>query len=362
MRSRIGFTTVLLLTLLGSVPGAVAQIYQLSASDGSPPDAVQVNADGLVGIGTTTPVSRLHLARDWDGEEGALRVSGDKPTLRMTGGPLAGNESWLMHLGSDGPGALQFFRRSPSNTWVNHLTILPSGNVGLGGTPHSTAKFQILSGNDSYVSVDAMFGDLRVNGGTDGLWGIYNDSTLPTARTEIIMGSEPRLAVTANGDVGIGTIAPAAKLDVNGTTRTKVLEIVGADVAEKFPTSDKVERGMVVAIDPPNPGKLCLARGAYNRRVAGVVSGANDFPVGAVLGNRPGHEDAPPIALSGSVYVWCDAVSGSIESGDLLTTSDTPGHAMKVRDLARAQGAILGKAMTRLESGKGLVLVLVTLQ
>ena len=39
-----------------------------------------------------------------------------------------------------------------------------------------------------------------------------------------------------------------------------------------------------------------------------------------------------------------------------------PGHAMKVSDTAKAHGAILGKAMTTLEDGRGLVLVLVTLQ
>jgi hypothetical protein len=60
--------------------------------------------------------------------------------------------------------------------------------------------------------------------------------------------------------------------------------------------------------------------------------------------------------------VQADAANGAIRPGDLLTTSSTPGHAMKVTDHARAQGAILGKAMTSLAEGKGMVLVLVTLQ
>ncbi len=141
-----------------------------------------------------------------------------------------------------------------------------------------------------------------------------------------------------------------------------MLEITGADIAEKFPASEKLEPGMVVAIDKANPGQLCLARGAYNRCVAGVVSGANNFSVGAVLGNLPGHEDAPPIALSGRVYVQCDASAGAIEPGDLLTTSETPGHAMKAADRDRSHGAVIGKAMERLEKGRGLVLVLVNLQ
>jgi len=69
-----------------------------------------------------------------------------------------------------------------------------------------------------------------------------------------------------------------------------------------------------------------------------------------------------PVALSGRVYCWVDATQGAIEPGDLLTTSNTPGHAMKATDAAKAQGAIIGKAMTGLKEGKGLALVLVTLQ
>jgi len=68
------------------------------------------------------------------------------------------------------------------------------------------------------------------------------------------------------------------------------------------------------------------------------------------------------VALTGRVYVQADAGYGAIKPGDLLTTSDTPGHAMKVIDHAQARGAVLGKAMSSLKEGKGLVLVLVTLQ
>jgi hypothetical protein len=150
---------------------------------------------------------------------------------------------------------------------------------------------------------------------------------------------------------------------VNGKLITKVLQITGADLAENFPTSgDKVEPGTVMEIDPDNPGRLRMAREAYNQRVAGVVSGANDFPAGAILGNLPGSEDATPIALSGRVWTYCDAGEAAIAPGDLLTTSATAGHAMKAADRDRAHGAVIGKAMTSLESGRGLVLVLVNLQ
>jgi len=163
--------------------------------------------------------------------------------------------------------------------------------------------------------------------------------------------------------VGIGTTSPGARLDVAGLARVEAIQITGADVAEKFPMSEEVKPGMVVAIDRQNPGQLCLSRGAYNRCVAGVVSGANELPTGAVLGNLPGQEDAMPIALTGRVWVYCDGTGHAIEAGDLLTTAQRPGHAMAVTDYERAHGAVIGKAMTRLEKGKtGLVLALVNLQ
>jgi hypothetical protein len=73
-------------------------------------------------------------------------------------------------------------------------------------------------------------------------------------------------------------------------------------------------------------------------------------------------EGGKNVALSGRVYVQADVSNGPIKPGDLLTSSTIPGHAMRVSDHARAQGAILGKAMTGLKEGKGMVLVLVTLQ
>jgi len=68
------------------------------------------------------------------------------------------------------------------------------------------------------------------------------------------------------------------------------------------------------------------------------------------------------VALSGRVYALATAANGPIKPGDLLTTSDIPGHAMKAADFVRWQGAVIGKVMSALENGEGLVLVLVNLQ
>jgi hypothetical protein len=68
------------------------------------------------------------------------------------------------------------------------------------------------------------------------------------------------------------------------------------------------------------------------------------------------------VALTGRVYALADATESPIAPGDLLTTSATPGHCMKVTDPQKAFGAVIGKAMTGLQEGQGLILVLVSLQ
>ena len=150
-----------------------------------------------------------------------------------------------------------------------------------------------------------------------------------------------------------------------GRITTQVLEITGgSDFSEAFDIrSGGAQPGMLVRIDAAHPGELAVADRAYDRAVAGVVSGAGGVKPGVMMGQRGTAADGQhPVALTGRVYCLVDAERGAIEPGDLITTSDTPGHGMKVRDHARAQGAIVGKAMTRLASGRGLVLVLVSLQ
>jgi hypothetical protein len=153
----------------------------------------------------------------------------------------------------------------------------------------------------------------------------------------------------------------------NGRVICDVLQINGgSDLSEQFDVNTvqgAPEPGMVVCIDAAHPGQLRPSSQPYDRKVAGVISGGGGVQPGMLMGQRGTAADGKhPVALTGRVYVQATSANGAIEPGDLLTTSSIPGHAMKVTDHTRAQGAILGKAMTGLDQGKGTVLVLVSLQ
>jgi hypothetical protein len=163
------------------------------------------------------------------------------------------------------------------------------------------------------------------------------------------------LSWTYQGNVWVSNNMSVASLTIRS----------GADLAEPFNITsgkDEVPQGAVVVIDEQNPGHLKLSDSPYDTHVAGVVSGANGVNPGIQMHQQGLIEGGQNVALSGRVYVQADTSNGAIRPGDMLTTSGTPGRAMKVSDHARAAGAILGKAMTGLSEGQGMVLVLVTLQ
>ena len=183
-----------------------------------------------------------------------------------------------------------------------------------------------------------------------------------------ITGANPRAFInlhSATGNVGIGEAFPQTKLDVNGTTRTKILSITGgSDMAEPFETDAEpaLEPGTVMVIDAEHPGKLVISAEAYDSKVAGIVSGAGGVQAGLTLHQEGVLEGNTLIAVTGRAYCKAEAISAPITPGDLLTTSDRAGYAMKAADKSRAVGTIIGKAMSALPEGTGLVLVLVNLQ
>jgi len=143
---------------------------------------------------------------------------------------------------------------------------------------------------------------------------------------------------------------------------TNDIVLSNADCAEEFDVvqSENTEPGTVMVLS--DEGALHPSQEAYDKRVAGVLSGAGNYKPGIVLDKQQSQPNRRPIALLGKVYCKVDASQGPIEVGDLLTTSDRPGHAMKAVDALKAFGSIIGKAMRPLKEGQGLIPILIALQ
>jgi hypothetical protein len=348
---------------------------------------------GNVGIGTSSPLDKLTIAGVTSYNNG-LKLTGNADAgtgLSLENTSAGGHKYALLSGGvADGIG-VGAFGIYDDTVGDYRLAISADGNIGI-GTFVPQAKLDVVGtirlAGPIVDRVEIATQDaLRIKGFQPFIT-MYDTSSFglifPARRYFQVTGEDlhvlyqppcngfpcpsgnavAHMTFKANGNVGIDTTTPQAKLDVIGTTRTSVLTITGgADIAEPFKmSSDEIPKGAVVVIDEENPGHLKMSATAYDTRVAGVVSGANGIKPGISLHQEGAIEGGENVALSGRVYVRVDAASGAIKPGDLLTTSDTPGHAMKVMDHAKSQGAVLGKAMTGLQGGTGMVLVLVTLQ
>lgn len=318
---------------------------------------------GNVGVGLSSPTSKLHVVGS-DTSLLALQGSSGFGSYLSLNNTSVGGENWAaISTGAsngEGAGKLLIADQSP------RVTIDTNGNVGI-GTTVPTMRLTV-AGTFRYAS-DATAAPVHTFDITSGaaidLIGnadIYMNAR--GGRKHVLFNSD-----SGAGNVGIGTANPQEKLDVEGNIRCNVLVIDGgADVAESYDVAAAGEAapipGMVVSIDPDRVGKLQIATKAYDSAVAGIISGADGIAPGMILGQNGTIADgAFPIANVGRVWCYVDAdAGGPVVAGDLLTTSTTPGHAMKVNDRTLSPGATIGKAMSPLPNGKGLVLVLVTLQ
>ena len=157
-----------------------------------------------------------------------------------------------------------------------------------------------------------------------------------------------------------------------------------ADYADMLPVAEAVEPGDVLIIGPD--GKLIRSNASYATNVAGVYSTDPGFVGGGVAANADESDpqqlavraslpdlltdeslERVPVAMAGAVPCKVSAENGAIEPGDLLVSSDTPGHAMRAEPLEvdgvefYPPGTILGKAMEPLDQGTGVILVLISL-
>ena len=228
-----------------------------------------------------------------------------------------------------------------------------NGGVGVAGA--SEKNFGVRG--DSTTGFAAVHG----HGGKNGVWGLTNSAADSGVFGQNDGAGAGVFGFSKNGAGvrGLGKVAGRFEGDVEVTGD---IRLVNADCAEDFDVAidGTAEPGTVVVCDAD--GALRPSMSPYDKKVVGIVSGAGGYKPAIVLDRQESLQHRAPVALMGKVFCNVDAAEHAIEVGDLLTTSSSPGHAMKATDPSRAFGAVIGKALRPLASGRGKIPVLVALQ
>jgi hypothetical protein len=346
-----------------------------------------LTTQGRLGVGTATPSAMLDVGDEIRVQGGAIRKGASQIDTTDLGLYSDGAGQWMRFATSGG--AFRFYSDFANGSAAGPInaplfTIEPNGRTGIGlnvplarlhvdianapGTGQAAGLFSVETcgapcGQATFIEA-IRAANLNGNGrvGIGFLNGAVSTSGVANAWIGTADGAATGHIVFATRTNGV--LTEQARIRSDGITEVKAIQINGgADIVEGFDSSQGVlEPGTVVVIDPEHPGSLKQSDGEYDTKVAGIVSGAGGINHGLHLGQKGKLDGDTRVAMTGRVYVKCSAAAGAIKPGDLLTTASIAGHAMKAADATRSQGSVIGKAMTALDAGEGLVLVLVNLQ
>jgi len=284
------------------------------------------------------------------------------------------------------------------------MSITNAGNVGI-GTLAPNAQLHISGGQwdltntegDLKIGNDAMRLKFGVALGGAGAGDARIRAMGGTNRLMIGTGADDTVTITG-GRVGIETLTPAATLDINGGLRASSINATGNVSVQgnlnvsgtlNAPTkvgcvtdlfiyrgSQPLERGDVVALGSNAASHHYGPDGMIPLIEVQLTEEPRDAAVcGIVHTPELGSDESHGIDIKGigegrvglmvtlGAYAWCkvDAAAAPIEVGDLLTTSNTPGHAQKLKEGGRP-GVVIAKALAPVERGRGIIPVLVSHQ
>lgn len=255
-----------------------------------------------------------------------FRISG--PRIDLVGSDGAGNH-WIRIAGQPEPDSCALGFNSTTKT------------VLLNWTTDFAGRFRVLGERSDFVGADGVGNHwFRIGGGAE------PDSCALgfNVASKVVMAN-------AGWTLQVENLVVDGDITMRNADLAEQFEVFGGVNAEAGTVMVLAEGGAVRACDLP-----------YDTRVAGIVSGAGRFRPAIVLDKNGADGPRVTVALAGKVYCKVDATFAKIAIGDLLTSSPTPGHAMKATERDRAFGATIGKAMAEFAEGVGIIPVLVTLR
>lgn len=250
---------------------------------------------------------------------------------------------------------------SGNATFNGGLTV--SGATNLNNTLAVNGNYIYASGSRSIIQTTDSYLRLNQNGSFTN--GVYTPGTLRVDGGLFLNGvlSGTTYSLNTTGGVCVKYSSCTYALGVSGSIAATGTIVAGhaPDLAETIDAAPGVEAADVVMADPNNTERVVKATGAYTGAAVGVISdGSSSFIVDS-------HADSDsigsnglngaPLVLAGRVPVKVTNEGGAIQPGDYLTTSSTPGMAMK----ATHAGPSIGKALGFFNGDTGTVLALINI-
>ncbi|MBP7239793.1 MAG: hypothetical protein KBA14_06175, partial [Saprospiraceae bacterium] len=238
-------------------------------------NAFTILKNGKTGINTLDPQAMLHVKKDggsggpfntnaaaiFEGDQGSFIQLSNDNTIQS--GILSGNEVTAIRSALIFAADSSILLRTGGN--VTRATMSNTGNLGI-GTSSPQKKLHVSNGSSGVTPVStatAVFEDdatlvinlltpdanssaIQFGNNSSPVAGgiIYNHGTVPNGLSFRTNGNTTKMSITDVGNVGIGTTAPAAKLDVNGSMK---LGANGTTITEMIKTTVSKNVGLVVA-------------------------------------------------------------------------------------------------------------------
>lgn len=237
--------TDILLTDNANIATTASMHFFIDGDNNASSDSFFWKKNATFGAGTTL----MHLQEDGQlGLTNQLTMEANNAYLKLHSTNAAGENWELRSVGSSGNFAIHNEGRN-----TNDITILPDGRVGIGQVNPSRklevteSSAQVMALLSSNSSSGALLDIKRTNGSANhsairllndqglarGVFGFDKINNVTFVGYNQWSTAIHPLNITANGSVGLGTVSPGAKLDVNGTSHFSGKMVVEDDIESK---------------------------------------------------------------------------------------------------------------------------------